>query len=90
MIQIVLVYDIKAEEDKKVNLLSLCRRYLHWIQNSVFEGQLTEGQFKKLKKEINKQIYQTDDSVIIYTFRRVEFFEKETLGIEKGNTSQFL
>ena len=42
---VIAVYDVSAE--RTVKMLKLCRKYLHWIQNSVFEGELSELQLKK-------------------------------------------
>ena len=39
---IILVYDIG--EKRVAKMLKLCRRYLNWIQNSVFEGEITDLQ----------------------------------------------
>ena len=53
---IIAVYDVG--EKRVVKMLKLCRQYLNWIQNSVFEGELTEVQLKELKykaKEIMKR-----------------------------------
>ena len=44
---VLLVYDV--EEKRVVKALKLCRQYLNWIQNSVFEGEL-EGVEDKAKK----------------------------------------
>lgn len=41
---VILVYDIDAKRVGK--MLKLCRRYLNWIQNSVFEGELTDVKLK--------------------------------------------
>ena len=41
---IILVYDIASVNrgDKRVGkMLKHCRKYLNWIQNSVFEGEIT-------------------------------------------------
>ncbi len=46
---VILVYDIG--EKRVVKMLKLCRRYLNWIQNSVFEGEITEVKLKELKYE---------------------------------------
>ena len=42
----ILIYDVEAK--KTVKLLKLCRKYLNWIQNSVFEGNITEVKLKEL------------------------------------------
>ncbi|MEM3489884.1 MAG: CRISPR-associated endonuclease Cas2, partial [Nitrososphaerota archaeon] len=38
---VILAYDIGEERVNKV--LKICRKYLTWVQNSVFEGDLTEA-----------------------------------------------
>ncbi|MEN2993717.1 MAG: CRISPR-associated endonuclease Cas2, partial [Thermodesulfovibrio sp.] len=45
--RVILVYDINEKRVSKV--LKTCRKYLHWVQNSVFEGELTEAKLEKLK-----------------------------------------
>jgi len=44
---VVLVYDVKQERVSKV--LKVCRRYLTWVQNSVFEGEITPAKLEILK-----------------------------------------
>ena len=41
---VIIVYDIKVERVNKVK--SFLRQYLFWIQNSVFEGESSESEFK--------------------------------------------
>ena len=49
---ILLVYDIG---EKRVNkALKICRQYLDWVQNSVFEGELTKAGLETLKKRLRK------------------------------------
>ena len=43
---LILVYDIGEKRVGK--MLKLCRKYLNWIQNSVFEGEITEVKLKEL------------------------------------------
>lgn len=42
---------------------------MNWVQNSVFEGEISEGNIKKLKMELNSIIKNNEDSVIIYNFQ---------------------
>ncbi|MBS7634617.1 CRISPR-associated endonuclease Cas2 [Candidatus Bathyarchaeota archaeon] len=79
---IVLVYDVGVERLEKI--LKTCRRYLTWIQNSVFEGELTEANFIKLKHQLSKLIDEERDSVTFYIFRTTAYMRKETLGTVKG------
>lgn len=43
---VILVYDFGERRVGK--MLKLCRRYLNWIQNSVFEGEISEVRLKEL------------------------------------------
>lgn len=43
---VILVYD--CGEKRVAKMLKLCRKYLNWIQNSVFEGEITEVKLKEL------------------------------------------
>ena len=60
------------------------RQYLFWIQNSVFEGEVSESEFKLIYDGLMKIIDETVDSVIIYKLRMAELLNREVLGIEKA------
>lgn len=85
---IILVYDIG--EKRVVKMLKLCRRYLNWIQNSVFEGSLSEIKLKQLKEEAKAIMDPQHDSLIIFTSRSEKWLEKEVIGQEKNNVDNFL
>lgn len=80
--RIILVYDINERRVQKV--LKVCRKYLHWVQNSVFEGELTEAQLERLKAELKAIIDEEEDSIIIYTFKTGWYTKREVIGITKG------
>lgn len=61
-------------------MLKTCRKYLYWVQNSVFEGEISEAKLEKLKLELKKIINQEEDSVVIYTFRTTWYTKRETIG----------
>ncbi len=82
---VILVYDIKEKRVGKV--LKICRKYLYWVQNSVFEGELTESKFEKLKIELKNLIEETEDSIIIYTSPVIWYSKREIIGKEKGGES---
>jgi CRISPR-associated protein Cas2 len=79
---VILVYDIK--EDRVSKVLKICRKYLNWVQNSVFEGEISLAKLEKLKSELNRVINREEDSVIIYRFRTLMYSKREVLGMEKG------
>jgi CRISPR-associated protein Cas2 len=84
---IILVYDVGEKRVSK--MLKLCRRYLQWIQNSVFEGELTEAKLTELK--INaKKIMEDEDSLIIFKSREEKWLNKEIVGKEKNPLCQIL
>jgi CRISPR-associated protein Cas2 len=84
---VILVYDINQKRVGK--MLKLCRRYLHWIQNSVFEGEINEVKLKTLLAEANG-IMEDTDSLIIFKSRNNKWLEKEVYGSEKNATDNFI
>ncbi len=82
------IYDVGSKRTNK--MLKLCRQYLHWIQNSVFEGEITEVKLKELKIEAKKIMVEDYDSFIIFKIRQKQWLEKEIIGQEKMPTDQFL
>lgn len=62
---VILVYDIG--EKRVVKMLKLCRQYLNWIQNSVFEGELTPSKLRELKMKASAIMNEDTDSLIIFT-----------------------
>ena len=85
---IILVYDMGEKRVGK--MLKLCRRYLNWIQNSVFEGEITEVKFKELKINIDNLIDPTYDSVIVFKSRGKYWLDKEIIGNERNKLDIFL
>lgn len=84
----ILVYDMGEKRVGK--MLRLCRRYLNWVQNSVFEGELTEVKLKELKLLAAEIMKDEEDSLIIFSNRQSSWMEKEIIGKEKGSIDQFL
>lgn len=85
---VIIVYDIKVEQVNKVK--SFLRQYLFWIQNSVFEGEASESEFKIIYDGLMKIIDTEVDSVIIYKLRMADVMNREVLGIEKAPIDEIL
>ncbi len=83
----VVVYDAKVKHVAKV--LKILRKYLHWVQNSVFEGTLTKPQLEKLKKELDAVIDPNHDSIIFYEFPE-RYLNRSIMGLEKGNRDMII
>lgn len=85
---VIIVYDINVDRVNKVK--SFLRQYLYWIQNSVFEGEITDSEFELIYNGLMEIIDGEVDSIIIYKFRMVELLEREVLGIEKSPIDEIL
>ena len=85
---VIVVYDINQKRVGK--MLKLCRRYLNWIQNSVFEGDISEVKLKELIIFAKKLMNEKEDSLIIFKSREKKWLEKTIVGKEKNNLDIFL
>ena len=59
---------------------------MDWVQNSVFEGELTDAEYKRIQHDLKGLIEAEADSVRLYTFRTREQVNLEILGVEKADT----
>lgn len=84
----ILVYDFGEKRVGK--MLKLCRRYLNWIQNSVFEGEISEVKLKELLGKAKEFMQEDEDSIIIFKSRQQTWLDKEIVGVEKNNLDNFL
>ena len=85
---VILVYDIGEKRVSK--MLKLCRRYLHWIQNSVFEGEISELKLRELEHKARQMMQLSEDSLIIFRSREERWLEKSVIGREKNDLDNFL
>ena len=82
------VYDFSEKRVGKA--LKLFRQYLNWVQNSVFEGELTDSQFEELKRKAHKLIDPDVDSVIFYSVSNKKWLDRDIMGKEKNSPDNFL
>jgi CRISPR-associated protein Cas2 len=85
---VILVYDTLAERNPQA--LKTCRKYLHWVQRSVFEGELSAAQYRSLTRDLAAQLDTSYDSVQIYTVRAADFVDKHTIGTSLAETGPIL
>ena len=85
---VIAVYDVG--EKRVAKMLKLCRRYLNWIQNSVFEGEITEAKLLELKYKAIQIMNDDNDSLIIFKARQEKWLDKEIMGHERQNLDTFL
>jgi len=79
-----IVYDVGEERVNKIH--KFLKMYLNWIQNSVFEGELTESEAKSVRKGIKKIINKNKDSILVFKVHSKNYLTKEVIGIEKNET----
>jgi len=84
---VIAVYDIN--EKRVAKMLKLCRVYLNWIQNSVFEGEISPPKLKELQIKA-KRIMKDQDSFIIFESRDSKWLTKTVIGVEKSSIDNFL
>lgn len=82
---VILYYDFG--EKRVAKALIICRKYLTHVQNSVFEGEVTQANYKKLVTELRKKMDEEYDSLIIYTFESMRYSNREVYGNRKNEPS---
>ena len=85
---VILVYDFG--EKRVSNMLKLCRKYLNWIQNSVFEGEISEARLKELLMQSDKFMKKDEDSIIIFSGPSQSSMDKRIIGKERSTIDIFL
>ena len=85
---VILTYDVG---EKRVNRVrKVLKKYLILTQNSVFEGQLTEGKLHKCLAEVNKSLNSLEDSLYVYIVKNKHNISKEIIGQNKSYDELFL
>lgn len=65
-VYVIVVYDTAVKRNPLI--LKTCRQYLHHVQRSVFEGDLSEAQLRRFRAAVEKVIDGGYDSVLVYSF----------------------
>lgn len=85
---VIITYDVGETRVNKVR--KHLKKYLIWSQNSVFEGEITEGKLHKCLSELQRLIERKEDSIYIYNVKNPNSINKEVYGIEKNVHELFL
>ena len=85
---VLIVYDVSVERVVKVH--KLLKRFLHWRQNSVFEGELSDAQIEDVKNKLDRLIDENTDSVLLYISRDAKWLKRETLGRDSSPMDNLL
>jgi len=84
---VVMVYDLEADRTQKA--LKIGRRYLTHVQNSVLEGEISEGDLSKLKNEI-EDLLKPGESTIIYELSSDTLLNRTVYGEDPTEEQRFL
>ena len=84
---VIMVYDFGEKRVGK--MLRLCRKYLMWVQNSVFEGEISDVKLKELTMKA-KKFMEPEDSIILFKHDSKLYLDKEIIGREICSTDTFL
>lgn len=85
---VILVYDMDVKRVGK--MLKLCRKYLNWIQNSTFEGEISVGALNELEFEAKKIMDLDVDSLILFKSREERWLQKDIIGQERNEIKNIL
>ncbi|OWP55480.1 MAG: CRISPR-associated endonuclease Cas2 [Cuniculiplasma sp. C_DKE] len=78
---IILCYDVGKNRVDQIR--KTCVPYLRWIQNSVFIGEITNGNLTILMDKLKQKIESSEDSVQIFVLRDQKLAKRLSLGISK-------
>ena len=84
----ILVYDTATERNAAV--LRTCRKYLHHIQNSVFEGELSQAQLIHLRAELQHHTDPTYDEILVYTLPPGTTPQRQSWGIDNNQPTDII
>ena len=87
MVYVVIVYDVRA--DRTRILLKFLRRYLTHVQNSVFEGQVTEGDLERIRNGIEERL-EPGESTIVYELSSEKLLDRTVFGEDPTEDQRFL
>lgn len=79
---VIIVYDVEIKRINRIH--KYLKTYLNWTQNSVFEGELTKGQFKEIEIRLKRMINKKIDSVLIFSVENKNTLQRQIIGIEKN------
>lgn len=78
---IIIIYDVNVKRVNKVH--KFLKTYLTWIQNSVFEGDVSKSQYNIITTQLQDLIQEDQDSIIIYEIPE-KYLNRNIIGLEKN------
>lgn len=85
---VIIAYDVSVERVNKVK--SYLRTQLTWVQNSLFEGELSESRYLRIITELSKLCDSSYDSITVYKLVNNKVLSREDIGIKKGSSNDII
>ena len=85
MMFVILSYDVRESQCAKI--AKIAKKYLTYMQRSLYQGYLTDKQLKRLQEELLSRIDPEYDSIIVYCIWSDNDISVEKIGAskERGN-----
>ncbi|WP_049972563.1 CRISPR-associated endonuclease Cas2 [Haladaptatus cibarius] len=87
MVYVIVVYDMQADRTRL--MLNFLRKYLTHVQNSVFEGDITEGDLETIQNK-TRETLKADESAIIYRMSSEKYVDRTVVGEDPTDDARFL
>ena len=85
---VIIVYDAGVKRLNKVRIF--LKQYLNWVQNSVFEGELTKAEYLRIRLRLKDLIDEDEDCIFIYSVRDRKYLEIDELGTRKAEINTII
>lgn len=85
---VIVVYDTAVERNPKI--LRVCRQYLHHVQRSVFEGELSAAQLRRFRSEVEGVTDAGYDHVLLYSFPPGTTAQRQAWGVPEPAPTDIL
>jgi len=86
-VYVVVVYDMQADRTRLA--LNFLRQYLTHVQNSVFEGEITEGDLETVTHRLTEML-EPDESAIVYEVSSESYVDRTVVGDDPTDDARFL
>ncbi len=84
----IIAYDVNVERVNRVK--KFLRQHLNWIQNSLFEGDVTPADLEEIKMGLRKIVDEDEDMIVIYRLRSADAMKREIIGVEKSSMDEVI
>lgn len=85
---VLVVYDTAVQRNPQI--LRVCRQYLHHVQRSVFEGELSVAQLRRFRAAVQNVIDREYDNVLVYSFPPGTTAQRQEWGVAEPAPTDIL